>query len=228
MGTLVLTHTRLFLVPNNEKATVVELCRLSDVKRIVKFQYKVIIPPGVPALRIITHSASPPTPTKASSGGSGGKQSLRRAKPSKSTFKNRDGSTTPGLEQTLLFWSERNSWFDYLNEMTEAHKVVGETPNAINQAAKNIELAEVVYKIAMLHQGADLMSSKSLSPKASRKLSTRFDSSSQIGRLLPFSNPVQPKRVGSENQRYKVVNRIAIVPEKVRHNPPFRMTNIVV
>ena len=75
--------------------------------------------------------------------------------------------------QTLLFWSERDAWYGYLSELTEAHKMVVQPntpPDAIQQAAKNIDLAEVVHRITMLRQFGDAPQAKGGSPPARRRL----------------------------------------------------------
>eukprot|EP00051_Salpingoeca_urceolata_P007343 m.96802 g.96802 ORF g.96802 m.96802 type:complete len:1549 (+) comp15204_c0_seq2:375-5021(+) len=176
IGTLVLTHQRVFVVTRSKK--VVEVFRLSDVITIEKLQYKKLIPPGVPSLKII---CSPPTDAQ---------QSPRAKRP---VFARRQSSllsaaqratTAAGggdcMEVNMLFFSERDAWHGYLTEMAAGHQVARGTkdPSVIMRAAQNIELAEAVSKVSVAGSPA-------------RGRSRNF--SPHVLRMLPLSNtPIKP------------------------------------
>lgn len=221
IGTLVLTHRRLFLVPNNEKSPYVEICRLKHVTSIEKFQYKVIIPPGVPALRIVTVAANKSRPqSPASSRPSSRRSSIEKQRSlkrnsSESVVFNETAEGVALSETQLLFWSERDAWFGYLSEMREAYRVASE-PNAplntVYQAAKNIDLAEVVHRITMQRQLGIAPSGKGLSPSTYRRRLTR--PSSQVFRMLPLSNPQNAGlKPLSDEVSFSVVTRVELQNE---------------
>lgn len=138
-GTLILTHTRLFIVPNS-KGEAIEITRLEKIVSVEKIQYKVIIPPGVPALRILTKQVD----SQASS-------RRRRSLGARMRAAVTGGASDDITEHILLFFSEREAWYGYLTEMTMGHKVSQATKdfNIISQAAHNIELAETVSRVAI-------------------------------------------------------------------------------
>eukprot|EP00039_Didymoeca_costata_P005950 m.86082 g.86082 ORF g.86082 m.86082 type:complete len:1268 (+) comp13043_c0_seq3:704-4507(+) len=195
LGTLVMTHKRLFIVPNNEKSSVQELCKLESILNIQKFQYKVFIPPGVPALRIIAamkrqqadNLITNPAKRKSSSTSSNGGKTRRG-----SSFAAED--TMVAGELTLLLWSERDSWYGYIKEMVEAHKAKKDIPSALVRAAKNIDLAEAVWKISVSGSG-----SKRLAPG--------------IESLLPFSHPPIPLEPILEREGNQIVKKIDLMPD---------------
>lgn len=130
VGTAVLTHSRLFVV-RDDVAT--EITRLEEIISVEKFRFKIILPPGVPAVKLICH------------------QPLKDQKPSTAAQRAAAaaGCGDDVTEIGLLFFSERDAWHSYLMEMAMGHKVALATkdPSAITRAAENIELAEAISKV---------------------------------------------------------------------------------
>ena len=198
-GTLVLTHERLFLVQDDSTANLV--VSLADVVSLDKVHYKVIIPPGVPAIRV-TSSESNAKRTKKK------KASLRAAVAA--------GSKEHAVTHTLVFFNDRDAWHSYIMEMVMGHQVALGTgdPKMILKAARHIELAETVSKVS---------SYASCSPKKPVKRSLRRKSSTadlpQVKRMLPFSNPATPQKgIGTPTRRRTseraIVKRVDITPGK--------------
>lgn len=231
VGTLVLTQQRLLLVLNDEKTTALELCRLLAVVAVEKFQFKVVIPPGVPALRIITPVDRAGLSAAVAVGAGDGTDvtddratSVQRTSSTSSeagrrpSRRSREGDV-PTMEQRLLFWSERDSWYAYLNEMVQAHKDVGGA-DAVLRAVKNIDLAELVSKVSMRHQGAEMFDSKEnrASPPTIRRKSV-YHSTPDIGSLLTFSRrseqlmPILESAGGRGG--FRMVKQIRISPQMV-------------
>ena len=117
MSTLILTRKRCMLIPNNNPNPV-QVCELNRVMSVDKCQYKVFIPPGVPALRVFTQEPRDSNP--AAKRPSGFK---RRT----SSSANKDEDV---IEQMLLFFNERDAWHGYLMEMAMAHKAASATKDA--------------------------------------------------------------------------------------------------
>ena len=190
IGTLVLTHTRLFLVPTNTKDPILLICDIGDLVAIKKWRYKIIIPPGVPCLRIYTQ------PDRGLAGGGGGGSSSSAKKKKRGSAVSTDGSGSPvpedAIEHKLLFFVERDSWFEYLNELVEAYRGRSATQrdgmewslikasNPVSQAANNIELAEAIYKVTMQH-GVGLQRGKKQKKKANPAQSSNGDGSNNGG-----------------------------------------------
>lgn len=105
-----MTQRRLLMKPNRSDELTV-ICEFSKVISADKLQFKVLIPPGVPAIRIFTADEKPPN-----SPNPGVKRSnTDRGKDRRSsvTVAHRRTASNPGvdvMQQMLLFFNQRDEW----------------------------------------------------------------------------------------------------------------------
>lgn len=188
VGTLVLTHFRLFLVKSEN--SVFHITDLDTITSIRKFQFKIIIPPGVPAIKVAFMSSRTAESENIA-------RNLMQL--SSSTVEEPLGEGVK--ENTLLFFSERDPWYSYLLEMAMGHKLALTTkdPSMITKAAHNVELAEAILKMC------------SRAGSSSGRLKD-FDPIAQMKKMLPFSNPeTQPKKIPQSALAF-FVRQIDITP----------------
>eukprot|EP00053_Salpingoeca_punica_P019709 m.201513 g.201513 ORF g.201513 m.201513 type:complete len:1523 (-) comp17706_c0_seq3:219-4787(-) len=132
MGTLVLTHNRLVHVVDKKCAN--ELTLLSNIESVERITHKVLIPPGQPALRIMSRQV--------------------KERPHTSSFSRRPSLTPkdPNQEIVLIFLSDRDAWYYYIKEMAVSHQVAKgslDGNQTIREAATNIALLEAVTKVEL-------------------------------------------------------------------------------
>eukprot|EP00040_Diaphanoeca_grandis_P017546 m.91657 g.91657 ORF g.91657 m.91657 type:complete len:1346 (-) comp26490_c0_seq2:90-4127(-) len=185
-GTLVLTRDSLFMIPNNT-STKILVCNLNQIISMDTLQYKLFIPPGVPAIRLFTTDSSALLGSRKRSG----------VKPRRSTMKVDEECE----EQLLLFFNERDAWHGYMMEMAMAHKAAMHTKDLslISHAVENIVLAEAVLMITK--------ETRSLDPNVADET---------VKRMLPYANPVKYMRLVSESSHKLFVKRIDSSPNQIR------------
>lgn len=170
MGTLYMTQHRLLMKKNNadEMTEVVELSRIFSAD---KLQYKLLIPPGVPAIKIF--SGDPAKDPK---------KDGRR--PSVTPTKHRrNNSNVDVVQQMLLFFTKRDEWHAYIMEMALAHRaaVTTKDPALILKGAENVTLAEAIAKLIQHRIAAD--------QKAAEHWRGPVASAAPTVRLLTYTNP---------------------------------------
>ncbi|KJE91228.1 hypothetical protein CAOG_002394 [Capsaspora owczarzaki ATCC 30864] len=118
IGLLILTTARIFILLD-DKRVLKEITRIGNIDSVEKFQFKKLIPPGVPSVRIFHRSASA------------------------------QANAPELTKTEVLILSGRDLWFDYIMEMVAAYKVAkgSKNPQAIQQAAINIALSETLEKM---------------------------------------------------------------------------------
>jgi len=172
MGTLYMTQHRLLMKPNRGDE-MTEVCELSRVISADKLQYRVLIPPGVPAIKLFsTDPAKDDSPNMSKRGNTTQKRSHRR-----------NNSNVDVVQQMLLFFTRRDEWHAYIMEMAFAHRTAATAKDAslIMKGAQNITLAEAIAKLIQTRVAANT--------KVAEQFRGAVETTPPVKRLLPFTNP---------------------------------------